>query len=90
MGFWTEYKIERWIERETREISLPDGSTRSCTAFRLVWEQADSLVLLNGFSYAELAGYADEEARLQNLGFDEAFSGIVAWLDGRRRERWGI
>lgn len=90
MAFHTESQVERWLECETRDLQMPDGSTRPHRCFRLVWEIADSLVLLDGYSYEELASFAAEEAALQQLPFDEAFKGVVSWLDEQRRERWGV
>jgi len=90
MTLYTEKQTERWLENETRNLPMPGGSTRRHTAFRLVWEKADSLVLLSGYSFAELAGFAAEEAELQDIDFDKAFTGVISWLDDQRRERWGI
>lgn len=90
MTFYTETAIETWLEPETRDLPMPNGSTRPLTVFRLVWDKADSLVLLNGYTLEELAGFAAEEAMLKRISFERAFTGVVAWLDNQRRARWGI
>lgn len=77
---------EHWLEAQTRKLRMPDGSIREHTAFKLVWNNADALVSLSGFTMDQLVSYACEEAYLQNLSFDEAFEGIIAWLDDRQRK----
>lgn len=90
MPFYTEKQTEEWLESEMRYLPMPDGSTRPVTAFRLVWSKVDSLILLNGHTLEDLVGYAVEEATLQRITLDRALTCVVAWLDNRRRDRWGI
>jgi hypothetical protein len=90
MPFYTEKQVEAWLETETRELPMPDGSTRPHTTFRLVWETVDSLVLLSGFSVAELVAFAVEETHLQKASFDDAFTSVVGYLDRECNKRCGI
>ena len=90
MPFYQEKQIEEWLETETRDLPMPDGSTQPLTGFKLLWSKVDSLVLLNGYARLELVEFALEEVRLQNVSFDKAFTGVVAYLDNERRKAWGI
>ncbi len=90
MPFYTEKQIEDWLESETREVTLPNGTTRAVSVIRLAWSKADSLVSLDGYTMRELAGYAAEEEALQRISLNQAFVCVVAYLDNRRRARWGI
>lgn len=86
----TEKQTERWLEMQTREVATPNGTRRSVRMFRLSWEIYESLLTLNRYTPEEIAGWAAEEAMLQDLEFDEAFDGVIAWLDDQRRRRWGL
>lgn len=88
MAFHTEKQIEDWLESQTRDLVMPDGTTRPHTAFKLVWHTMDSLVEVSGYSPLELVEYALEEAHLQKMSFDEAFTGVLSWLDEQRRKQW--
>lgn len=90
MAFYTDKQIEAWLETQTRDLPMPNGTTRPHTTFRLVWETVDSLVLTCGYSVVELTGYAIAETKLQNVTFEEAFDGVVAWLNHEHNKRWGI
>lgn len=79
-------QTEHWLESQTRDIRMPDGTVRQHTAFKLIWDTADGLIQLSGYTMDELVGFACEEAYLQKLEFNEAFKGIVAWLDRKQRE----
>lgn len=87
---YTEKQTEDWLEPATRTLTMPDGSTRSLTAFTLVWEKVDSLISLSGRTIDELVGYAVEESSLQSMPFDESFVGVVAWLYDQRRAYFGL
>lgn len=88
--FWTEQRTEDWLNQETRTLTMPDGSQREHTAFRLVWETADALVEEVGYSHAELVMWAVQEAELQDASFDLAYIGVVKFLDDERRRDLGL
>lgn len=90
MTFYTEKQIEAWLDRETRELVLADGSRRHVTAMNLAWSKADSLRSLDGYTLEELVSFAAAEVELQGLSFDDAFTCVVAYLDNKRRDRWGV
>ena len=90
MPFYTDKQAETWLEREARNLPMPDGSTRPLTTFGLVWETADSLVKDSGYALRELIAGALEEEYLQGLSFEEAFTCVVGWLDDRRRKGAGV
>ena len=90
MTFFTEKQTDFWLESQTRDVALPDGSKRPVRAPRLLWEKADSLVLQGDCTPAELVAFALNEVALQGIHFDAAYRSIVAHLDNRRRDAWGI
>jgi hypothetical protein len=87
---WTEQQMEQWLKHETRTLTMPDGSRREHTAFKLVWDTADALVEEAGYTHAELIAWALEEAELQNASFDLAYTGVVKYLDDERRRAFGL
>lgn len=90
MLFYTEQQVETWLERETRYLPMPSGSWRPHTTFKLVWETMDSLIVDSGYCGEQLVEFAIEEAYLQRLSFDDAFTGVISWLDDQRRRQWGV
>ncbi|MGD9693614.1 MAG: hypothetical protein AB7G17_07315 [Phycisphaerales bacterium] len=89
MQRYTEQQVEDWLTREKRRVTLPDGSARAVTAFRLTWGKAEALAARGVYSIAELVGYAIEESVLQGITLDDAFHCVVGWLDNERRDGWG-
>ena len=89
MNKFSDADTEKWLESVTHTLPFPDGP-RAHTTFRLVWEKLDSLVVLNGYSRAEIVEWALEEVQLQKVEFDEAFKCVIAHLDKMRRKAWGI
>lgn len=87
---YTEKQTEDWLKQETRTLTMPDGSMQPLTVFTLVWEKADSLILLSNRSIDELVGFAVEEAALQSMPFKDAFVGVVAWMYDQRRAYIGL
>lgn len=90
MAFYTEKQTEAWLESQTRDLPFPDGTMRPFTNTKLMWETVDSLILIAGYSYANLVEFALDECELNNVSFDRAFPGVVAYLDGQLRKSLGI
>jgi len=80
IGFVTEKQIEAWLERETRNLPMPNGPCRSLTAFNLTWEKLDDLVELAGYTPARLVDFAIEESLLQKAPLEKTFPYCVAYL----------
>ncbi len=86
MSFLTEQTIEAYLVNETRDLPMPNGSTRPHTTFKLVWSSVDILNQTVGVTTEQLVQGALEESTLQGIGFEEAFDGVVAWLHGECRK----
>lgn len=84
--FLTEKQIEGLLERETRDLPMPDGSLRPLTDFKLMWETYDRLILLGDYTPARLVGFALEETQLSGAPFEKTFPGCVAYLDHHLRD----
>lgn len=80
-AFWTEKQIEEWLESETRLITLPDGSTRPLTDFRMTWVLYDDLIQIWGYTPEQFVRWAVEETTLHGITLEKAFGSIVAYVD---------
>lgn len=78
--FITEKETEDLLVLETRELVMPNGSSRCHTTFRLVWQGFDTLTRIYGYSEAEIVGLSLIEVRNQGFTFQRAFDGMVGWL----------
>jgi hypothetical protein len=89
--FITEKKTEEWMERETRSITMPDGSTRPITDFKLMW---------HGFDFVLEHSSTIDEARLVELSlmsaqetgrsFEQQFPNVVAFAHRALRKHLGV
>jgi len=77
--FWTEREIESYLERETRSIRLPDGTTTSLTCFNLTWRNLDGLLDYGIFTEEEISDNALKIAKETGKSFQECFSWAVGY-----------
>lgn len=82
---WTDQQIEAWCQEHIREVPGPDGNTRPLRMSQLHWETADRLVAIYGHKWSKLSSAALQEAEIHGLDFNEAFEGLIAWLDHNAR-----
>lgn len=79
--------MEEWVELETRDIAMPDGSMQPVEMNKLCWQDYDFMVECDPeFTHEELVGYGIEESGLQKVGFQEAFRGIIMLLGNQYRQ----
>lgn len=86
----TDKETESWLQRQTRDLPMPDGSTHTYTTFRNVWHAYDLLIELSGYTPTELMKHVQEEMGLQSIDFDRAFRCVIGFLDDERRKRMGL
>lgn len=79
----SEQTLSDYREENTREVVLPDGSKRNVRMTPLLWDNLEFLMLLEGITPTEVAGYALEEVELQSISFDNAFRAVVTYLANR-------
>ena len=72
---------EWWLETETRNLPMPDGSMRPFTCMRIHWGSFDFLVETCDFTPEHLVLAAIDEAKIQNVDLDIMFPDILAYLD---------
>lgn len=84
----TETEMEGWVRGESRELRMPDGTSRSHTALRLVWVTADRLVELHGYTLEQLVICTLETAELNGWDFARAFTNTIGMLEEHRRAFW--
>ncbi|HZF28329.1 MAG TPA: hypothetical protein VE907_04385 [Gammaproteobacteria bacterium] len=77
--FITEKETEALLERETRAVKLPDGTSRQITDFKVMWENFDFLTKTTGFSEARLVELAFMSIKESGRSFEESFPNIVAY-----------
>jgi len=60
---------------------LPDGRVLPFTDFRVTWEAFDELIVVHGYSEAQLLTWALQEAELSGEPFEVTFPAVVAYVD---------
>lgn len=79
--FFTEKETEALLELETRDITMPDGSTRSFSAFRLMWNNFDYLTLSAGYTEKNLLELSVKNAEEMDISVEESFPNVVAYVN---------
>jgi len=75
---------------ESRELTGPDGLAFSHADFRLYWDIYDYMTDVVHVDGAEIVGMALKWIRMEPVGFEDAFRGILQEMDDQRREVWGL
>lgn len=94
--FITEKETEAWLEQETRDITMPDGSTRPITHFKLMWNGFDFLTATPYYqpkpyyTEARLVEWAVMDAEGTGRSFEETFPGVVTYVYKALRKHLGI
>ena len=83
--FLTEKQIEAYLEPETRELPLPDGSVQVVTGMKLLWQSVDCIVDTYTYTLAELVELTQKNQMKQNISFEESFSRVVSYIHRRMR-----
>lgn len=79
----TKEQLNQFKADNTRQVPLPDGTTRWVRATPDIWADVEFLEVVEEISQRELAAFALEETELQDVTFDRAFRGVVAHLANR-------
>lgn len=87
---WTEKQTESYLVTESRKLHSPEGDTFRHTSFKLHWDIYDSLILNSDLTGEEMVGAMLRWVEQDNISFDEAFCGYLAYLDSYRRKVWGF
>lgn len=91
MGFFiTERQTEEYLETETRDVPLADGSARPVTAFKLLWRSWDYLILCGGYGRRELAALAQINACEVGCSFEDSLRDTLAHLHRDLRRKQGM
>lgn len=85
--FRTEKEIEAWLETETREFPLPDGTRRKLGTMRLMWAVYDDILKAGGYTPEMIARWTAQEMSLQNLSLQDAFHCVIAYVDKHIQKR---
>jgi hypothetical protein len=88
--FLTEKQVEAYVALETRDLAMPDGTSRPFTGFNLMWSVFDTLVTLGLYSKARLVEFAVQETETAGVPFDVAFPAVLAVLDAKLRRKYGL
>lgn len=94
--FITEKETEALLEPETRDITMPDGSSRPITGFKLMWRSFDFLTATPFykpkpyFTEARLVELALSSAQEMGYSFERSFPNMVAYVNLALRKRLGI
>lgn len=87
----TEKQTEDWLKLETRNITMPDGSTRPISMFKLHWNGYDFLVAeWKTFTEEKLVQIALNDAARTGRSFEQQFPNIVAYAYRTLRKQLGI
>jgi hypothetical protein len=80
MSIVTKETVDAFREQNTREIEMPDGTKRAVRMTPALWNSLEFIEEFEGFSATDIAAFALEEAQLQDVSFNRAFRGVVAYL----------
>ncbi|MEE9398550.1 MAG: hypothetical protein V3V31_16245 [Methylococcales bacterium] len=91
MGFFiTNKETEDYLETETRDITMPDGSVRSFTGFKLMWYSFDYLTIAGNYTKNELVALAIRNAEKMGYSFEDSFPNVLAYIHQHVRKAQGI
>ena len=72
---------EWWLEQETRDLPMPNGSMRPFTCMRIHWGSFDFLVHECGYTPERLVELAVIDAQEHNKDLDIFFPDTMAFID---------
>jgi hypothetical protein len=88
--FITEKETEKWLEPESRDIAMPDGSKRSIEMFKLAWRSFDFLTVCQCYTAKELIELSIKNADEMGYSFEDSFPNVLAYLHRDARKKMGI
>jgi len=88
--FISEKETENYLEVETRDLPMPDGTIKPFTGFKLMWRAVDYLIITAGYSRAELADLAIKNAKEMGYSFEDSFPNVVAYVHREIKKKQGI
>ena len=88
--FITEAETEKWLERETRVLTMPDGSKRSFTDMRLMWRSLDYVTQTSTITEEFLIEVALDWGERENLDFEITFPNMLVYAHKELRLQRGI
>lgn len=80
MGFITEKETEALLEQEIRNITLPNGSIRSLSSFRLTWDTFDKLIRHSRYTEEKLVKLGVINAEEKGLSLELSFQSVIAYV----------
>ena len=83
MTIVTHEEREEFKETNTRDVLLPDNTTRPVRLTPAMWEWKEAIQTVEGLTEKDLSAYALEEEELQDVSFDRAYRCVVAYLIDR-------
>ncbi len=90
MPFLTEKQTEAWLEMETRDLPMPDGTLRPFTDTKLHWNAYDFIVSQEMFTGARLVELSLIDSKETGFPFEMSFPNTVSYAYFRLRKRLGI
>jgi hypothetical protein len=88
--FMTEKETEAFLVQETRQLPMPDGTTRPFTAMKVWWDAYDFLVATRSWSEKELVNLIAINADETRTAFEESFQAVLSYIDRNARKKMGI
>ena len=88
--FISEKETEEYLERETRDIPMPDGSTRPFTTTRLAWRSLDYILEWGWFTQERVVELAIINAEEVGLSFEDSFNDTLAYIHAEMRKTQGV
>lgn len=79
----TQEQLQAFRDETTREVLMPDGTQRAVRMTPNLWEDLEFLRVVEDIQEPEIAVFALEEMELQDVTFDRAFRGVVAYFANR-------
>lgn len=87
--FYTERQIEELLELRTREIQMPDGTTKSFTLSKLGWKAYDFLTTWELYTAQELMAFAIRNSESTGCSLNLSLHNVVACGQQHARKELG-
>lgn len=88
--FITEKETESWLEQESRDLAMPDGSKRSVQMFKINWRSYDFLTVCRCYTPKELIDLSIKNADEMGYSFEDSFPNVLSYLHRHARKAMGI
>ena len=78
--FLTEQQTERFLEKQTRMLTMPDGKMVAVSGFMVMWNAFELLQEANMFTEERLIELAYSWSERENIPFEETLKNLIGFI----------